>query len=76
MFARVDCSVSQNVCEYMQVTMIPEIRLLNNTSTPFDGKILDFRRNEQIDNYLNRYLGWQSLYFPCRHLHQSSRRSE
>ena len=58
-----DCSLSQSVCEYLQVQMLPEIRLFNNSRTPFDGKILDFRRREGIDSYLNRYLG-----FHCFHL--------
>lgn len=62
LFGRVDCSASQTVCEFLQVQMLPEIRLFNNSHTAFDGKILDFRRREAIDSYLNRYLGFHGFH--------------
>ena len=55
-FAHVDCMVSRDICSYLQIKQVPEMRLLPNDQLSFDGRSVDFEREENIDSYLNRYL--------------------
>ena len=57
MFASVNCNEHRNICGYHNVRMVPELKLLPGKDIQFDDKSLDFQKGEQIDNYLNRYLG-------------------
>ena len=57
LFARIDCSASRELCSYFGVQMIPEMRLLPKDKTMKNVKPLDVRAGEQIDSYLNHYLG-------------------
>ena len=40
----------------MKIKQVPEMRLISNGQTVFDGRSLDFESEENIDSYLNRYL--------------------
>ena len=57
MFARVDCYQSRDICSFLKVHQVPEMRLIANEQTPFDGRSLDIAVEENVDTYLNRYLG-------------------
>lgn len=57
LFASVDCSENRNLCSYYSIRMVPEMKLVPSKGVSFDDKTLDFQHGEQLDSYLNRYLG-------------------
>lgn len=57
LFTSVDCSVNRNLCSYYSIRMVPEMKLIPSKGISFDDKTLDFQHGEQLDSYLNRYLG-------------------
>ena len=57
MFARVDCYHSRDICSFLKVQQVPDMRLIANEQTPFDGRSLDIAADENADTYLHRYLG-------------------
>lgn len=57
MFALIDCKDNRDLCSYFRIQMIPEMRLLPKDKSMKDVKPLDVRAGEQMDSYLNRYLG-------------------
>lgn len=56
-FARVDCYASRDICSFLKIQQVPEMHLLPNDHTTFDGRSVDIQSGENIDTYLNRYLG-------------------
>lgn len=57
LFARVDCYQSRDICSFLNIQQVPEMRLIPNDHTEFDGRALDLGADENVDSYLNRYLG-------------------
>ena len=56
-FARVDCYASRDICSFLKIQQVPDMHLLPNEHTTFDGRSIDIQSGENIDTYLNRYLG-------------------
>lgn len=57
LFARVDCYRSRDICTFLKIQQVPELRLIPNESLKIESRSMDLANGENIDSYLNQYLG-------------------
>ena len=56
-FAKLDCSLSSDLCKAKGVTNIPSFLFYPGDGVEFDGKQIETNRGEGIVLYLNEILG-------------------